>query len=53
MKVKELDKKKCSNKFLEHNFHEETEVNVKCDENRNIEFRGKKQEYRIIVEDKI
>jgi hypothetical protein len=52
MKVGELDKTKCSHKFLLHNFNDEMLVNVKCYPDGTIDLRGKKEEYRIIVEDK-
>jgi len=51
MLVVELDKKKCSTKFLSHNFNGCMIVNVKCNENGELDLRGKKEEYRIIVSD--
>jgi len=51
--VSELDKSKCSNKFLSHNLSDDTIVNVKCDINGVLDLRGKKEEYRIIVPDRI
>ena len=51
MTVAELDKSKCSTKFLEHNLPLNTIVNVKCYQNGDLDLRGKKEEYRIIVED--
>jgi hypothetical protein len=51
MQVNELDKSKCSHKFLQHNFDDDFIVNVKCLENGELDLRGKKEEYRIIVED--
>jgi len=53
MKVSELDKTKCSHKFLSHNFNDDLLVNVKCLPDGTIDFRGKKEEYRIILSDKI
>lgn len=47
----ELDKSKCSDRFLQHNLPDETIINVKCDEYGNLDLRGKKEEYRIIVPD--
>jgi len=51
-KISELDKTKCSEKFLERNFPDDYEVYIKCDEDGNIEYRGDKQEYRIYKIDK-
>ena len=48
MTVRELDKSKCSNKFLQYNFDPDYIVHVKCDENGNLELRGNKKEYRLI-----
>ncbi|MCK9442002.1 MAG: hypothetical protein M0Q13_11350 [Methanothrix sp.] len=45
--VSELDKNKCSKKFLNLNLSKDTIVNVKCDIKGNLDLRGKKQEYRI------
>jgi hypothetical protein len=53
MKVGELDKTKCSFKFLTHNFNDDMIVNVKCLENGTLDLRGKTGEYRIIIPDKI
>ena len=48
MKIKELDKEKCSHKFLSNNFDGNEEVYVKCDELGNIEYREKNGgEYRL------
>lgn len=51
MKVGDLDKTKCSHKFLSHNLSDDKIVNVKCYENGELDLRGKKEEYRILVED--
>ena len=51
MKVGDLDKSKCSTKFLSYNLTDDVIVNVKCYEDGQIDFRGKKEEYRIIVSD--
>lgn len=51
IKVGDLDKSKCSNKFLEHNFSDDYFVNVKCHEDGTLDLRGKKEEYRILVSD--
>jgi hypothetical protein len=48
LKVKDLDKSKCSYKFLQHNFPDEHIVNVKCFKDGTLDLRGRKQEYRII-----
>lgn len=53
MKVGDLDKSKCSTKFLSHNLADDVIVNVKCYEDGTIDLRGKKEEYRIIVPDKL
>lgn len=53
VKVGELDKNKCSAKFLSHNLSDDMCVNLKCDENGTLDLRGNKQEYRIIVPDKL
>lgn len=53
MKVGELDKSKCSHKFLSHKFNDDMLVNVKCYSDGTIDLRGKKEEYRIIVPDNI
>lgn len=52
MKVGDLDKSKCSHKFLSHNLSDDTIVNVKIYENGTLDLRGKREEYRIILEDK-
>jgi hypothetical protein len=49
--VHELDKNKCSSKFLEHNLSDDTMVYVKSHRDGSFHFRGKKEEYRIIVPD--
>jgi len=49
--VSELDKSKCSTKFLSHNLSDGVIVNVKCDDAGVLDLRGKKEEYRIIVAD--
>jgi len=49
--VADLDKSRCSHKFLSHNLPDDTVVNVRCHEDGTIDFRGKKQQYRIILED--
>ena len=49
--VGDLDKSKCSYKFLSHNFPDDMIVHIKCDENGNFEYLGKNKEYRIIKED--
>jgi len=48
MSVGELIFDKCSKKFLAHNFPNDEIVFVKCYENGEIDFRGKREEYRII-----
>ncbi len=48
LKVKDLDKTKCSFKFLSHNFDNDMDVYVKCDAIGNIEHRGNKQEYGLL-----
>jgi len=53
IKLGELDKTKCSPKFLTHNLPDDTIVNVKCYEDGTLDLRGRKGEYRIIMEDKI
>lgn len=50
-KIGDLDKSKCSPKFLAHNFPDDMIVNVKCYEDGEIDLRGKREEYRILVED--
>jgi hypothetical protein len=51
MRVGDLDKSKCSRKFLSNKIDESVIVNVKCDEHGNLDLRGKKEEYRIIIPD--
>lgn len=51
MRVGELDKSKCSIKFLSHNLNDDVIVNVKCYEDGTLDLRGKKGEYRIIIPD--
>lgn len=51
MMVKDLDKTKCSNKFLGNNLPEDAVVNVKCYQDGTLDLRGNKGEYRIILED--
>jgi len=53
MKVSELDKKRCSHKFLSHEFQANYPVYVKCFSNGEPDFRGKHGEYRIIIPDKL
>jgi hypothetical protein len=53
MPVSDLDKTKCSSKFLSHNLPPDTFVNVKCYEDGTLDLRGNKGEYRIIMPDKI
>lgn len=48
MLVKDLDKTKCSPKFLSHNFPEDMVVYVKCYPDGELDMRGNKGEYRII-----
>lgn len=51
VKVGELDKSRCSDKFLEHNFPDDMEVYVKCHQDGSFDLRGKKEEYRLIKPD--
>jgi hypothetical protein len=51
MKVSDLDKSKCSHKFLQLNLPDDTIVNVKCYKDGSLDLRGKKEEYRILVDD--
>jgi hypothetical protein len=53
MKVSELDKSKCSNKFLSKNLDSEEFVFVKCFRDGTLDLRGKKAEYRIIKTDSL
>lgn len=53
IRVGDLDKTKCSPKFLSHNFNDDVIVNVKCYEDGTLDLRGKKEEYRIILPDNI
>lgn len=48
MKVGDLDKSKCSIKFLAHNLSADEFVNIKCYQDGTLDLRGKKKEYRII-----
>jgi hypothetical protein len=48
VKVSDLDPSKISHKFKTHDFPSDTEVYVKVYENGDIDFRGKKEEYRLI-----
>lgn len=50
--IGDLEKSKCSAKFLAHNFPEYAVVNVKCTEDGELDLRGKREEYRIIVPDR-
>jgi hypothetical protein len=50
-RVGDLDKSKCSAKFLTHNFSDDYVVNVKCMEDGTLDLRGNKQEYRILIPD--
>ncbi|MCK9417603.1 hypothetical protein M0Q97_13255 [Candidatus Dojkabacteria bacterium] len=43
MKVGDLDKSKCSTKFLSHNLADDVIVNVKCYEDGQIDFRERKK----------
>lgn len=52
MKIGDLDKTRCSPKFLSHNFPNEMIVNVKCYADGTLDLRGKRSEYRIILPDK-
>lgn len=45
--VHELDKTKCSKKFVDQKLKWNTEIYVRCDKDGEILFRGKKQEYRL------
>lgn len=51
--VRDLDKSKCSHKFLQHNFPDDMQVYVKCHHDGILDLRGKKEEYRIIVPDNL
>lgn len=42
-----LDKSKCSNKFLSLNLPDDCYIYIKCDDNGNVQYRGKKQQYRL------
>ena len=53
IRVGDLDKTKCSNKFLTHNLSDDICVNVKCHQDGTFDLRGKKNEYRIIPADVI
>jgi hypothetical protein len=50
-KVSELDKVRCSRKFLELNLPDDAIVNVKCDKDGIHDLRGKRCEYRIVIPD--
>lgn len=50
MKVKDLDKSKCSFMFLSHQFDENSEVYVKCDEQGNLSLHGNR--YTLLSIDK-
>ena len=55
IKYRDLDKSKCSSKFLSHTELEETPdalIYVKCDVNGNIDYRGKSGTYRTLQADK-
>lgn len=52
VRVGDLDKNKCSEKFLSHNLDDNTMVYVKCNAFGEFDLRGNKKEYRIIVPDK-
>ena len=47
MKVKDLDKTKCTDKFISHGLDGDLTIYVKCDKDGIIQYRGKKQEYRL------
>lgn len=51
MRVGDLDSDKCSYKFLSHHFDADMVVRVKCLLDGELDLRGKKEEYRIIVPD--
>ena len=53
MRVGELNRDQCSPKFLSHNFPPDMVVNVKVLITGEIDLRGKRNEYRIILADKI
>lgn len=42
IRVGDLDKSKCSTKFLSHNLSDDVLVNVKCHEDGSLDLRGKK-----------
>lgn len=48
----DLDESKLSHKFKTHNLSKDTILNIKCFKDGILDLRGKKQEYRIILEDK-
>lgn len=52
MRVGDLDKSKCSAKFLSHNFPDDYVVYVKCYADGTPDLRGNNNEYRIVVPDK-
>lgn len=51
IKVGDLDKTKCSHKFLSHNLNDDVVVNVKCYEDGTLDLRDKNGKYRIIISD--
>lgn len=53
MLCKDLDKTKCSTKFLTHNITDEHVIYVKCNEKGELDLRGKKEEYRILLPDNL
>jgi hypothetical protein len=53
IKVGELDKTKCSPKFLLYNLNDSVIVNVKCYEDGTLDLKCKKEEYRIIIPDNV
>lgn len=53
MRVGDLEKNKCSPKFLTHDFPDDFVVNVKCHQSGELDLRGKREEYRIIVADNL
>jgi len=53
MRVGDLDKSRCSAKFLSHNFPDDQIVYVKVTANRVLDLRGAHDEYRIVIPDKV
>lgn len=47
-RVGDLDKSRCSKKFLDLYLDDDVEVYVKCDDKGNVDYRGKNGEYRLI-----